>query len=129
MSDYHSFRIMNGGSLIINTLGIIICFTKWPLIIYQKWCKNYVKKIPILCSSDHPILLCQLVVKTVSNELQTAFGTHTVSKRAWNVSQNDVNSLTKMVERKRRRKKYGFLSKGSTFCTFTTIRFGSNFSI
>ena len=61
----------------IDSLSIMICFTcrttfKMALTIYQKWfymiCRFFVKKIKLLCSSDHLILFkfCQLVVNIVS---------------------------------------------------------------
>ena len=101
---------MNGESLMINTLGTIICFTcrtsfkmaanNISEIVYKSY-RFLSKKFPILCSSDHPIVLkfCQLVVKVVSKELLIVFGTYIVL---------NTNENTKELERKNPCKKLMF---------------------
>ena len=84
VSDYRNFGKMKDGTLIINTLSIIICFTcrtffKMARAIFQKMVsvvyRLFSKKIQILYILDLPILfrLCRLVVRTVSKELLICF--------------------------------------------------------
>ena len=83
------FAITKDGSLVLNTLASWNCFTCRNL--FQNGANDmseclyhlkrlYVKKLKILCSSDHPILIKfrHLVVNIVIKELQMVFLTSTV---------------------------------------------------
>ena len=91
------FGITKDGSLVLNTSASLNCFTCRNL--FQNGANDksecltcetaFCKKLKILYSSDHPILIKfrQLVVNIVTKELQMVFLTSTVIKSNGNMKE------------------------------------------
>ena len=104
------FGITKDGSLVLNTLASWNCFTCRNLFqngandmseyLTREWL--FVKKLKILYSSDHPILIKfrQLVVNIVIKELQMVFLTSTVINSNGNMKELECkNKCEKLMFR------------------------------